>query len=141
MRKKILFFASLLLMFFTLSTLTSCESKTEYSISMSVASLISHDRNVDEQTRQEIKTINGRMDNRLVEMFGKSFSVKCDEDLKNLDVDKIEKCNRRIEADDKIKEELYKLRDLKTTSGEPAVFSVTFYYYSGDKEFAEFIIE
>ena len=141
MKKKILFFASLVLMFFTLTSLTSCDKETEYSISMSVASLINNNGNVSDQTKEEIKAAKERIDKRLVEMFGKTFQIKTDEKMTYIDTEKISNYNRRIESDDKILAELHKLAELKTVDGKPAVYSVTFYYYSGDKEFAEFTIE
>lgn len=138
MKKKILFFASLMLMVLGLSTLTSCDKDSKFSITMSAASAIIYQSNVSSEVKQQITEANGHIDNRLAEIFGKTFDVECDEDGKAYDKASLDKRTDRAKKDSKINEEVTKLKALKTLDGTPAVLGIKIGYYSGTKVFEEY---
>lgn len=132
---------SLVAMLFTMTTLTSCEKGTEYSIVMECVSYVNYkEYNVSTETEQAILACEDRIDARLVQMFGETFNAKTDENAKQMDPSDFDKFTNRIKKDSKIQEEIKKLHEFKDLDGNQAVRSVLFLFRSVSTTFGEYEI-
>lgn len=138
MKKSLFFMVSLVAMLFTMTTLTSCEKGAEYSIVMECVSYINNSKNISSETAAGISACEERIDARLVEMFGKTFNAKTDENAKEMDPSDFDKFTKRIKKDSKIQDEIKKLHEFKTLDSEQAVYSVLFLFKSVNTVFGEY---
>lgn len=143
MKKSLFFMISLVVMLFSMTTLTSCSSDPEYGVVVECKCGIDVNPygTISAETEQALIACKERIDQRLVKMFGKTFSIKTDEKGDKIDEAEFKKYNERIDKDATIQEEIKKLQEFKTEEGEGAVWALTFYYISGTHIYGEFVLE
>lgn len=137
MKKSLFFILSLVAMAFTMSALVSCGDDDDVTTSIRISNrvVVVYDKyNVDQATEAAIKQYEAALNQRVVKLFGSEYSMKYDENTKNIEENDFHAHNKRIDADSEFTSIIKKLAELKTADGKyGAVSTVVVYYYCGDK--------
>lgn len=137
MKKRLFFILSLMAMVFTMSALVSCGDDDDVTTSIRISNrvVVVYDKyNVDQATEAAIKQYEAALNQRVVKLFGSEYSMKYDENTKNIEENDFHAHNKRIDADSEFTSIIKKLAELKTADGKyGAVSTVVVYYYCGDK--------
>lgn len=130
MKKSIFFIATVAALVITMA-FSSCTKKEEHQIVLTVESDAKFLIDIDDATKAQIEASIKAIDTRLVQMFGKSFTVEADDDFK-VSESYFNRMGDRIRGDQQIKAEFVKLSKLRSRTGLRAVEIVYFVYRCGE---------
>jgi len=86
--------------------------------------------NVSEETKQKAENLSDALNNRLTQIFGKTFNIN-DEGKRIIPENTLNSIKKRIVNDSKMQDYASQLQQLKTLDGDPAITKVKFYIISG----------
>lgn len=138
MKKFLFYIVSVVMMVFASSAMTSC-SEEEQGLRMAVRAGIYYYNNVSPETEEGLNLAATQINQRLVQMFGETFYVKCDE-AGNIDDGTKKSFMNRIYDDKEIGSIIDRIALVKDLDGDPAVKWVRFEFISGTSTKWEFDI-